>query len=41
MKMERIHIGLIGFGTVGTGVVRILQQNAKLLEERLGGSIVL
>jgi homoserine dehydrogenase len=39
--MERIHIGLIGFGTVGTGLVRILQQNAKLLEERLGLSIVL
>ncbi|MBP1719256.1 MAG: hom, partial [Deltaproteobacteria bacterium] len=26
---------------VGTGVVRILQQNAKMLEERLGVSIVL
>ena len=39
--MERIQIGLIGFGTVGTGLVRILQQNAKLLEERLGLSIVL
>lgn len=40
-KMDRIHIGLIGFGTVGTGLVRILQENAKLLEERLGLSIVL
>ena len=39
--MERIHIGLIGYGTVGTGLVRILQQNAKLVEERLGVSIVL
>lgn len=39
--MDRIHIGLIGFGTVGTGLVRILQENAKLLEERLGLSIVL
>ena len=39
--MERIHIGLIGFGTVGTGLVRILQQNAKLIEERLGLAIVL
>ena len=39
--MDRIHIGLIGFGTVGTGLVKILQEKAKLLEERLGLSIVL
>src|SRR4030042_1653331 len=39
--MDRIQIGLIGFGTVGTGLVRILQENAKLLEERLGLAIVL
>jgi homoserine dehydrogenase len=39
--MDRIYIGLIGFGTVGTGLVKILQEKAKLLEERLGLSIVL
>jgi len=39
--MEQIHVGIIGFGTVGTGVIRILQENARLLEERLGASIVL
>lgn len=39
--MDRIQVGLIGFGTVGTGVVKILQENARLLEERLGMSIVL
>ncbi|MDI6756284.1 MAG: homoserine dehydrogenase [Thermodesulfobacteriota bacterium] len=39
--MDRINVGLIGFGTVGTGLVRILQEKAKLLEERLGFSIVL
>ncbi len=39
--MERIYIGLIGFGTVGTGVVKILQEKAKLLEERLGFSLIL
>ncbi len=32
---------MIGFGTVGTGFVRILQQNARLIEERLGLTIVL
>jgi len=39
--MDRVNIGLIGLGTVGTGLVRILQEKAKLLEERLGLSIVL
>ncbi len=36
-----IGIGLIGFGTVGTGVVRILQNNADLIEGRLGQRLVL
>lgn len=33
---DRINIGIIGFGTVGTGVVRILNQNSSLIERRLG-----
>src|SRR6185295_16560268 len=33
---EKIHIGLIGLGTVGTGVVRILQSNGELIARRLG-----
>lgn len=32
----RIGVGLIGFGTVGTGVVKILQQNAALIRRRVG-----
>lgn len=39
--MKEIKIGLIGFGTVGTGVVKILQENAPLIEGRLGGRICL
>jgi homoserine dehydrogenase len=39
--VREVKIGLIGFGTVGTGVVRILQENASLIEQRLGGKIVL
>jgi len=39
--MDRINIGLIGLGTVGTGLVKVLQEKAKLLEERLGLSLVL
>ena len=39
--MDRIYVGLIGFGTVGAGLVRILKENAQVLEERLGLPIVL
>jgi homoserine dehydrogenase len=39
--MREIKVGLIGFGTVGTGVVRILKENAKLIEKRMGAKIIL
>ena len=39
--MREIRVGLIGFGTVGAGVVKILQQNADLIEKRMGTKIVL
>ena len=35
MKSE-IGVGIIGFGTVGTGVARILLDNASLIRRRLG-----
>ena len=31
-----IGVGLIGFGTIGTGVVKVLRENASVIEERLG-----
>jgi homoserine dehydrogenase len=31
-----LGVGLIGFGTIGTGVVRVLQKNASLIAARLG-----
>ena len=34
-----INIGIIGFGTVGTGTAKILIQNRKLLRERTGVDI--
>lgn len=37
--MKEIKVGLIGFGTVGTGVVKILQKNSRLIEKRLGARI--
>ncbi|MEW6616775.1 MAG: homoserine dehydrogenase [Thermodesulfobacteriota bacterium] len=37
--MKTIVIGLVGFGTVGMGVVKILQENKGIIEDRLGASI--
>ena len=40
--MDReVRVGLIGFGTVGSGVVKILQNNADLITRRVGRSVVL
>jgi homoserine dehydrogenase len=39
--MKDVQIGLIGFGTVGSGVVQVLEQNGPLIERRLGRPLVL
>ena len=39
--MKEISLGLIGFGTIGTGVVKLLQDNDELIKERLGAKLVL
>lgn len=39
--MREIKIGLLGFGTIGTGVVKVLQNNAQLLQDRLGAKLTL
>ncbi len=36
-----INIGLLGFGTIGTGVVRVLQKNAEVIQQRLGAPVQL
>jgi homoserine dehydrogenase len=33
---DPIGVGLIGFGTIGTGVAKVLQRNAAVIEQRLG-----
>lgn len=33
---QKINVGIIGLGTVGTGALRILQQNAELIRRRVG-----
>lgn len=39
--MKQINIGIIGLGTVGTGIARLLAENRDLISSRLGGKPVL
>ena len=39
--MKKIYIGLIGFGNVGCGVVKILRDRKRLLTEKIGSEIVI
>jgi homoserine dehydrogenase len=39
--MRAIGIGLVGWGTVGCGVIKVLQENARAIEDRLGVPLVL
>ncbi len=39
--MKNINVGLLGFGTIGTGVVKVFQQNKNLLANRLGARLEL
>src|SRR3989304_9367048 len=38
-KKDKIGVGIMGFGTIGTGVVRILTANAHEIQRRLGVSL--
>lgn len=40
-KLKKINAGLIGFGTVGTGVVKVLKENAGVIKDKLGCEVVL
>jgi len=39
--MKEIGVGLLGFGTIGAGVVKLMGQNAALIEEKLGARLCL
>lgn len=39
--MDVINVGMIGFGTVGTGVAHILEENGAIIEKRLGAKLYL
>lgn len=38
---SKIRIGLLGFGVVGSGVVKVLQRNARAIAERVGAKVEL
>jgi homoserine dehydrogenase len=39
MAKKTINVGLIGLGTIGTGVVRFIEENSKIIEEKQGITI--
>jgi homoserine dehydrogenase len=39
--MEQVNVGIIGFGTVGSGTVQILIENRDLITSRVGSEIVI
>ena len=39
--MDKISVGLIGFGTVGSGLVKVLNENRETIANRLGAEVVL
>ncbi len=41
MSKNSINVGIIGFGTVGTGTARILIENSDIIKRRLGASVAL
>ena len=39
--MKKINIGIVGMGTVGTGIARLMVQNRDVISARLGAQLVL
>jgi homoserine dehydrogenase len=37
--MPNIHLGILGLGTVGTGVVKLIQEHAEMLNKKIGASL--
>lgn len=37
--MKEIQVGMLGFGTVGSGVVRLIRENASIIQEKLGAKL--
>jgi homoserine dehydrogenase len=41
VRAPAIRVGLIGFGTIGTGVIKLLQSRQRRIREKLGASLTL
>jgi len=41
LTKKSINVGIIGFGTVGTGTAKILLENADIIRRRLGAPVKL
>jgi homoserine dehydrogenase len=39
--MKQVNVGIIGFGTVGSGTVEILLKNRDIITSRVGSEIVI
>jgi homoserine dehydrogenase len=39
--MKTVKVGMIGFGTIGAGVAKILTQNSEIIKRRLGAAVEL
>ncbi|MBT5762855.1 MAG: homoserine dehydrogenase, partial [Nitrospina sp.] len=39
--MKTIKVGMIGFGTIGAGVAKILTENSEVIKKRLGAGVEL
>jgi homoserine dehydrogenase len=39
--MKPVHVGLLGLGTVGVGVVKVFKSHREVLEEKIGAPVVL
>lgn len=39
--MSKVTLALVGFGTIGTGVIEILKNNSEIIKKRTGIEIVL
>ena len=37
--MKTIKVGMIGFGTIGAGVAKILAENSEIIKKRLGAGV--
>ena len=37
--MKSIKVGMIGFGTIGAGVAKILAENSEIIKKRLGAGV--